>query len=483
MTGVEQSIYSTTHISGSTGTKGIALVYDPSNTRGDISYNGGNSVYKGGDTIFNTGDVIGVALDLDNNNVKLYKNNVLQYNLSNLLQAGAYYTFGVSLYSGGTISGNFGQRAWAYAPPAGFNALTTKNLPRLTNAAAIAPNQYFDVATWTQGASDVTLTNAGGFQPDFVWIKSRSNSQNHYLMDSVRGTTGLLRSNGTSAESTGSTWITFNANGFTPSSTNTVTNTYTYVGWQWRAGGAAVSNTAGTITSQVSANTTSGFSIVTYTGTGTAATIGHGLGVAPSMVTVKQRNGTNNWPTWHTSLTGGNGYYVYWDSQNGTGTSSTVFNGTNPTSSVFSVGTNSLTNGSTSTYVAYCWAEVAGFSKFGTYTGNGSADGPFVYLGFTPRFVMVKKTDSSDQDWYIWDSARSSSGGNNALDFKLYPNQAYAENGGAGGGESTSTNNIDAVSNGFKLRSANAASNASGASFIYMAFAGKPFGNANGTAR
>jgi hypothetical protein len=174
---------------------------------------------------------------------------------------------------------------------------------------------------------------------------------------------------------------------------------------------------------------------------------------------------------------------VYWDSQNGTGTSSTVFNGTNPTSSVFSVGTNSLTNGSTNTYVAYCWAEIAGFSKFGTYIGNGNADGPFVYLGFTPRFVMVKKTDSSDQDWYIWDSARSSSGGNNALDFKLYPNQTYAENGGAGGGESTSTNNIDAVSNGFKLRSGNAASNASGASFIYMSFAEKPFGNVNGTAR
>jgi hypothetical protein len=472
MTGVDQITRHTSHIGGNSSTKGVAFVFDPSDTRGDISYNGGNSIYTGGSNTFNAGDVIGVALDLDNNNIKFYKNNVLQYNLSNILQSGASYTFGVSLYSGGTISGNFGQRAWAYAPPAGYSALTTKNLPRLTNAAAIAPNQYFGVSTWTQGATDVTLVNDGAFQPDFVWIKSRANSQNHYLMDSIRGTTGLLRSNGTAAESTGSTWITFNSNGFTPSSANTVTNTYTYVAWQWRAGGAAVANTSGTISSQVSANTTSGFSIATFTGTGVAATVGHGLGVAPKMVVIKQRNGINNWPTWHAGIPGGTGYYIYWDSTNGLGTSTTVFNGTNPTSSVFSVGTNSLTNGSTNTYVAYCWAEVDGFSKIGSYIGNGSMDGPFVYCGFKPAYIMIKNTTTPATFWLLYDSKRSTY---NPLAHEIYVQDLDIEY--------SPVNRLDFLSNGFKVRNLSNAINTASDNYVFMAFAEKPFGNVNGTAR
>ena len=446
---------------------------------------GASATVTGTAVAISTTDVVGVAFDVDNRVCYYYRNGVLTQTASNITTTlgTPYFSSGVWYFSSqpessgsaSYITANFGQRAWAYTPPAGFNALTTKNFARpAVGSAAATPNQFFDVATWTQGASDVTLTNAGGFQPDFVWIKSRSNAQNHYLMDSVRGTTGLLRSNGTGAESTGSTWITFNSNGFTPSSANTVTNTYTYVGWQWKAGGAAVANTAGTITSQVSANTASGFSVVTYTGTGTQASVGHGLSAAPELIITKARNQTSGWYTYTTVIDGSNDYF-FLNTVAAKGDSGLAV----PTSTVF------YNDGWDATHnmVAYCFHSVAGYSKIGTYVGNGSADGPFVYLGFTPRFVMVKKTDSSDQDWYIWDSARSSSGGNNALDLKLYPNQAYAENGGAGGGESTSTNNIDAVSNGFKLRTGNAATNAVGSNYIYMAFADKPFGNVNGTAR
>jgi hypothetical protein len=480
--------------------KGDYLTYSGTGVDSLISYyndgtynttTGASGTFSGAGGPFTSTDVVGVAVDVDNATVNWYVNGVNRLTITNIASSTRptlpwYFSSNPST-SGATssVTANFGQRAWAYTPPAGFSALTTKNLPRLTNAAAIAPNQFFDVSTWTQGASDVTLVNPGGFQPDFVWIKSRNTAQNHYLMDSVRGTTSLLRSNGTGAESTGSTWITFNSNGFTPSSANTVTNTYTYVAWQWKAGGAAVSNTAGTITSQVSANTISGFSIVTYTGTGTAATIGHGLGVAPSMITVKQRNGINNWPTWHTGLTGGNGYYVYWDSQNGVGTSSTVFNGTNPTSSVFSIGTNSLTNGSTSTYVAYCWAEVAGFSKFGSYTGNNNSDGPFVYLGFRPKFIMIKNTTTGNAytGWQMQDTNRQGYNGN--FNITLWANATYPEGKrGDNTVDAAGTLNVDFVSNGFKVRAGGSyETNNTNDVYIYMAFAEAPFGNTNGTAR
>jgi hypothetical protein len=190
------------------------------------------------------------------------------------------------------------------------------------------------------------------------------------------------------------------------------------------------------------------------------------------MVTVKQRNGVNNWPTWHTGLTGGNGYYVYWDSTNGLGTSSTVFNGTNPTSSVFSVGTNSLTNGSTNTYVAYCWTEIPGFSKFGTYVGNASTtDGAFIYCGFRPRFVMIKDSTNAATQWHMMDSARNAF---NPVNARLMANLANAEN---------AQSMVDFTSTGFKIRDPNGVINISAANLIFMAFAEKPFGNVNGTAR
>ena len=468
MTGVEQPIYSTTHIGGS-ATKGIALVYDPSNTRGDISYNGGNSVYTGGSVTFNAGDVIGVALDLDNNNVKLYKNNVLQYNLSNLLQAGAYYTFGVSLYSGGTISGNFGQRAWAYTPPAGFSALTTKNLPHLAiGSAAATPNQYFDTVLYTGTGASQTITMPGGFTPDFVWIKRRNSTNSNLLADIVRGNTKVLLSNDTGAELTDASYTTFVSGGFSVSGNgNEINNSSApYVAWCWRAGGAAVANTAGAITSQVSANTASGFSVVTYTGTGTQASVGHGLSAAPELIITKARNQTNGWYTYTTVIDGSMDYF-FLNTNAAKGDSGLAV----PTSTVF------YNDGWAATHnmVAYCFHSVAGYSKIGTYVGNGSANGPFIYTGFKPRWIMVKEavgTNAASGSWQIFDTARDLG---NPSDNRLKANNADAEAGNAP--------SWDVVSNGFKLRSTNTNWNDTSGVHLYIAFADKPFGNVNGTAR
>jgi hypothetical protein len=416
--------------------------------------------------MFNAGDVIGVALDLDNNNIKFYKNNVLQYNLSNILQAGASYTFGVSLYSGGTISGNFGQRAWAYAPPQGFNALTTKNLPRpAVGSAAAAPNQYFDSVLYTGTGAAQTITLPGAFQPDLVWMKARSAADNHVLMDSVRGTSAALFSDLTNAEVTNATRITsFNSNGFTLGSSASVnTSSATYVAWCWKAGGAAVANTSGTLTSQVSANTASGFSIVTYTGTATSgATVGHGLSAAPELIITKARNQTAGWYTYTTVIDGSMDYF-FLNTDDAKGNSGLTV----PTSSVF------YNDGWSASYnmLAYCFHSVAGYSKIGTYVGNGSADGPFIYTGFKPRFVMVKCSSTAGFRWIIWDTARDPV---NFATRGLSPNLAGAE---------VTAFDADILSNGFKLRDLEGTLNTSGDTYIYMAIADKPFGNVNGTAR
>ncbi len=294
-------------------------------------------------------------------------------------------------------------------------------------------------------------------------------------MDSVRGTTGLLRSNTTGAESTGSTWITFNSNGFTPSSANTVTNTYTYVGWQWKAGGTAVANTSGTITSQVSANTASGFSIVSYTGTGVQATVGHGLPTAPSFIILKSRtNATRNWAVYHSSFSAGEFIYL-----NSTGAKASDNSAWGPvTSTTFQLGNgvtpNTSWNEAANTFIAYCWTEIAGVSKFGSYDGNSSTDGPFIYCGFKPALVIIKGIFSAAaSQWYVYDSGRDTF---NPVASRMLLNTTDTE---------TLATDIDFVSNGFKLRypAGGGGLNSTGSTYIYAAFAGKPFGNANGTAR
>jgi len=308
--------------------------------------------------------------------------------------------------------------------------------------------------------------NSVSFQPDFVWMKGRSGATDHALYDSVRGTTLDLVSNSTAAETTQTTGLTtFGAAGFTVGALAKVnTSAATYVGWQWKAGGTAASNTAGTITSSVSANTTAGFSVVTYTGTGANATVGHGLGVVPSFILIKSRNNSDNWYAYHSAI--GNTGALNPNLTSATFTSSTYWNNTSPTASVFTIGT--IPSQSAWTYVAYCWAPVAGYSAFGSYTGNGSADGPFIYTGFRPRFILVKRTDSTS-DWRIWDTSRTPY---NAMSSVIYPNGSDAE-------YTAATQDFDALSNGFKARNNSISMNASAGTYIYAAYAENPLKYAN----
>jgi hypothetical protein len=310
--------------------------------------------------------------------------------------------------------------------------------------------------------------NAGQFQPDFVWYKARSYAYNNGLYDSVRGATKFLISNSTDAETTLSGVTSFNSNGFTVGSdAGDNSNGNTFVAWQWRASNAtAVSNTSGSITSSVSANTTSGFSIVTYTGTGANATVGHGLGVAPSMMIVKSRTNVLEWDVYHVSL--GPTKRLFLDSTSAVDTSINPWNNTAPTSTVFSIGVGLNVNTSGASLVAYCFAPIVGFSAFGSYTGNGSTSGPFVYLGFRPKFVLVKCYDGAN-NWNIYDSSRNTY---NPENYKLIPNASDAEYTISGG-------TMNFLSNGFQLINTSADFNGNGYNYIYMAFAENPFKYAN----
>jgi hypothetical protein len=325
-----------------------------------------------------------------------------------------------------------------------------------------------DATLYTGNGSTQTITNAAGFQPDLVWLKSRSAATYNILTDSVRGTNSQLFSNDTLAQESRTDRITaFNSNGFSLSNYNDVnTNAATYVAWQWQASGAAVSNTAGTITSQVSVNPSAGFSVVTYTGNGTSgATVGHGLGVAPQMVIVKKRNAVQDWMVGSSALTSWNNYIVL-NTNNAQAGSTTVWNDTAPTSSVFSLGNSTNTNGNTNTFVAYCWTSIAGYSSIGKYTGNGLAAGTFVYTGFQPRFIIIKSSNTT-YAWFMEDMARNGFNGTSAI---LQANSNAAEVTGT-------AYNIDFLSNGFKLATTQGNINGSGDTFIYMAFASNPFKN------
>jgi hypothetical protein len=331
------------------------------------------------------------------------------------------------------------------------------------------------------GTTSKTIANgvAGqSFQPDFVWIKCRSQGYRHSVFDVVRGFGQHLQPSFTDPENTVGTtagtsfFLGATSTGFTVGvptsgtySGNLGTNDSgaTFVGWNWKAGGTAVSNTSGSITSQVSANTTSGFSVVTYTST--TGTVGHGLGVAPAMIIMKGRNVNDQWTVGHKDLNGGSSPWNYGIPLNTTAstqTNSGFWNNTAPTSTVFSQG--SWDGGYTK--VAYCWAPIAGYSAFGSYTGNGSADGTFVYTGFRPRFLMIKRTDTTS-NWFILDTSRDTYNVSTDL---LFPNLSDAED--------ASSPRMDILSNGFKNRQA-AVMNASGGTFIYAAFAENPFKYAN----
>jgi hypothetical protein len=338
------------------------------------------------------------------------------------------------------------------------------------------PELYFQTKLYTGNGStqSITLDGDENMQPDFVWVKDRGRSgYNHVLNDSVRGVTKYIRSNLSNTEATLSDAITsFDSDGFTLGSDSSNgehnVSSQTYVSWNWKASGSTSSDSNGSITSTISANTTAGFSIVSYTGNGTSGTIGHGLGSVPQMLIVKNRtDSAHEWKVYHHTL--GNNKRLHLDDTSAVGTTTAPWNATTPTSSVFSVGGDGGTNDSSDSMIAYCFAEKKGYSKFGSYEGNGNADGTFVYTGFKPAWVMTKSIDTTS-NWEIKDNKRSTF---NTIDDYIKANANAAEDTGV------SSHAMDFLSNGFKHRGSNDEVNGS-ETYIYMAFAESPFVNSNG---
>jgi hypothetical protein len=335
------------------------------------------------------------------------------------------------------------------------------------------PSAYFHTQLFTGTGSELSVTNdanAGDFKPDWIWIKQRNAATDHGVFDSTRGVTKNLKTNKSDAESTEVQSVkTFNTDGFTLGTSGDYNGSSdTHVAWQWKAnGGTTSSNSDGSITSTVQANTTAGFSIITYTGTGSNATIGHGLGSAPTMVIVKNRSSAEHWMVGHHKNSNGFQSSVFLNLTAGKDTDAVYFNNTAPTSTVISIGTNDKINHSSENHVMYAFAEKQGYSKFGSYTGNGNADGPFIYTGFAPAWVMVKNIASAI-GWVIQDNTRSST---NPRNKRLFANITDAE--------ATDTD-FDFLSNGFKLRNSGNTPNKSGEVYIYMAFAEHPFVSSEG---
>jgi hypothetical protein len=411
-----------------------------------------NNVLQGTFATYTSADIVSVDCDPATRQARVYKNNTQISTTATI--SGTLPLFFIAGGSGGgtgssTGGANFGQRPFAYTPPAGFRALNTNNLPTpsIVNGA-----NFMAATTYTGNAAARSLSNAVNsvsFQPDLVWIKSRTpGATSHALFDSTRGTGKYLSSDTTAAETTNANSLTaFNGDGFSLGTDTTIVNANanSYIAWQWRE------------------SITAGLDVVSYAGTGVNRTVAHNLGVAPAMVIVKrsQTGATSNWQVRHTSIAAANSIQL--NSTNQAAAAATVWNSTAPTSSVFSLGTSTDVNASGVSYVAYCFAEIAGFSRFGSYTGNGSADGPFVFCGFRPRFVMVKRTNVA-ASWVMFDSSRNPS---NLTNLGLIPNDPAVEFTGTG-------TSLDILSNGIKARGAGAELNVSAATYIFAAFAEVP---------
>lgn len=424
----------------------------------DSGYKCTGSVNQTYGTTSGTGTTIGIALDLTGaqGTITFYRDGVsLGTAFSNLPIGNLYFPAAHVAGNGAQVAFNFGQRPFAYTPPTGFKALNTFNLPE---PSIKKPNQYMDATTYTGTGANQVITNAGGFQPDFVWLKGRSLVSNHRLFDSSRGVGAALVSNGTGADYTDTTSMSaFNPNGFSVGvcsgmGTNDINaNGSTYVAWQWKKGA------------------TPGFDIVTYTGNGTAGyAVNHSLGQVPAMIIIKNRatNGTH-WRMYHKSI--GQNSTLYLNLTNAAATG--FWNNTAPTTTQFTLDTDANVNQSGVAHIAYLFAEIPGFSKFGSYIGNGSADGPNIVCGFRPKYVMYKVTNTTG-GWVIHDSSRSPY---NATTNDLWAEQAAAENNDA-------NRAIDFTSNGFKIRgtnSSNSECNVAGNTYIYAAFAEAPFKYAN----
>ena len=431
------------------------------------------------------GDVIGVAFDVATGKVWFHKNGTYQNSGNPAAGTGQVgtitggYALGVTFRSvGGAGSFNFGAAKFAHSAPSGFKALCTTNLPTPTIADG---SDYFEAKTYTGNGSSQSITTS--FSPDFVWIKQRNTAKYHSLYDIVRGTNQLLQSQASSAEvNAGSSGVTaFGSTSFTVGSDNGINqNGGTYVGWAWDAGSSTVTNTDGTITSSVRANQTAGFSIVKWTGTATAGTVGHGLGARPDLLIVKNYGESADWMVWHGSFGNGNtGQHISLNTTDAKGTGNRdLWNTTTHTNSLIHVGSDGHVNSSGKGIIAYCFSAVAGYSAFGSYTGNGSStDGPFVHTGFRPRWVLIKATSITGQSWYILDAARDP---HNLTANKLEANSSNAENASP---NTATTNSLDLLSNGFKLRTSNDGTNQSNATYVYAAFAENPFQANGGLAR
>ena len=352
--------------------------------------------------------------------------------------------------------------------------LSTANLPNpvIDPAQGASPEDHFNTVLWTgDGTSGRSITT--GHQPDFVWTKERNSAINHIAQNSISGTGLYLHPNTTAAEQSATTLITsFDSDGFTVGNSGSINGSSdTYVAWSWKANGSGVTNTDGSITSTVSANTDAGFSIVGYTGTQSAATVGHGLSSAPEMIITKCRSIANGWPVYHKDIPNANQYMIRLnDNQTYTtaGQSAIWWNNTFPTSTVFSLGANDESNKSGGTHIAYCFHSVDGFSKFGSYKGNGSANGPFVYTGFRPSFVIIKNANFAEI-WPMFDDKRDA---DNQVENPVYANLSSAEG-------TASSRGLDFLSNGFKIRGTDTSVNRSGDTHIYMAFAENPFKYSN----
>ena len=434
---------------------------------------------------FASGDIIGIGLDLDSGDLTFYKNGVSQGVAFSGL-SGLYTVFirDVDGGSSATFVANFGQDSsfagnktpqgytdangigdFYYAPPTGYLALCTANLPEpaISPVDGVSPSDYFNTVLYTGNGSTQSVTGVG-FQPDFTWLKNRSAAGSHGLFDVARGATKRLSSDSTNAEDTLSGVTSFDSDGFSLGSDWNQAST-NFAAWNWKANGTPVSNTDGTITSSVSANTESGFSIVSYTGTGSAATVGHGLNQAPEIIISKNTGVTGDWLTLTTAVDGSyDGLFLNLTSakfdSSWTVPSDTIINLSN---------VDTVLNTSGRAVISYCFHSVEGFSKIGSYVGNGSTDGSFVYCGFRPAFVMIKRTDSTG-NWFVYDSERDAY---NQVEHILFPDSSSAE--------TVNISKLDFLSNGFKLRTTGAYLNASGGTYIFMAFAenGGPFKYSN----
>jgi hypothetical protein len=453
------------YVGASASSWGCRMQGDPSTTFA-VKRNNGSQVTMGSSgSAIGVGDVLMVAYDLDSSKMWFGKNGSWFDSGNPATGANAAFTnlsgtLAPASSNYGTGSFNFGQRPFAYTAPSGFKALNTANLPAPT---ITQPSTVMDVKLYTGNGGTQTISGLG-FSPDLVWIKSRSNPASfffHHLRDTIRGATKVLYSNDTRAEDTDSAFTSFNSDGFTLAS-DLSQSAIPYAAWAWDAGSSTVTNTAGSISSQVRANASAGFSVVTYTGTGANATVGHGLGIAPGMVIVKRRDTAANWQVRHTSIAAASSIQL--NLTNASASATTVWNSTAPSSTVFSVGTDATVNASGATYVAYCFAPVAGYSAFGSYTGNGSADGSFGYTGFRVRWLLVKNTTTAGTSWAIFDSARGT--------YNVVGNVLLAQSDSS----ELSGTYVDFLSNGFKLRvSSDLSLNNNGNTYIYAAFAESPF--------